>query len=261
MNTYRDNVDFLQTLGCHLENQLCGDNSSDSLTPVTFQTHNCNVQSLLSEEMCNQLQSLADPKIKLQFLTISSKLVSRLAQSRPHTPTNAFWDAGSHQTDIQDSFQFLLPLSYLQRLLPRTFPTPEEDLVKSFEAVCTQIQTVFGPSNYAANCLSVKLLLILERMQQYWTAKWKTKKSIKNSLRCLYCFFFLFLFFLPDLIFWMNCQKLNLTPFTLKDYTESLKFVIVLFFSFRKLKLEPIIDDKMNSYSTVTWYLSEVLMV
>lgn len=175
MNTYRDNVDFLQTLASHLENLLSGYNSNDSLTPLThqMQTPNDFHSTLLSWKKYSLLQdqSFVDPNIKEQFLAISNQLVSRLAQSKPHTATNAFWDVTTHQTDVQDSFQLLLPLSYLQRFLPQTavFLTPEEDLVNAFKAVHAQIQTVFGPSSSAAdNSLSVQLLLTLEQMQQYW---------------------------------------------------------------------------------------------
>lgn len=174
MNTYRDNVDFLQTLASHLENLLSGYNSNDSLTPPThqMQTPDDLHSTLLSLKKYSLLQdqSVVDPNIKEQFLVISNQLVSRLAQSKRHTATNAFLDATAHQTDVQDSFQFLLPLSYLQRFLPQTavFLTSEEDLVNAFKAVHTQIRTVFGPSSSAANSLSVQLLLTLEQMQQYW---------------------------------------------------------------------------------------------
>lgn len=173
MNTYRDNVYFLQTLASHLNIVLGAYNNKNAQsTPEILQIQNGNIQSSLGENI-NQVSdpSFINPSIKRQFLTTSRQLIERLAQTKPHKLTNVFWDTAVHQADVQDCFQYLLALSSLQRLLPQAFSTSEEELVKSLQTVSTQIQIVFGSPNYIVDNLSVKLLLILENMQEYWTIK------------------------------------------------------------------------------------------
>ncbi|XP_029658037.1 thyroid adenoma-associated protein homolog [Octopus sinensis] len=171
MNTYRDEMNFVQTVASYLD-CVINDSfiSNCQLLPDETPLKNTSCYSQpLPNLPCIKPEDIKESsveRIKEEFSLTSRLLISRLSQMKSQTTMGSLFDIISHQTDCLDTYKLLLSLFYLQKML---LPKDYQQFFQECDTISKQINIIFGSSVNIRDTLQCKCYTLASQISQYYT--------------------------------------------------------------------------------------------